>query len=68
MRIQSKSEQKCHHELGFPLEKWIGLAHVKPKPGNDVLGGAAGAYVAAVALAGDPDDFGKFVVGHKQCH
>lgn len=30
---------------------WIGLAHVKPRQGNDLLDGAAGAFVPVVALA-----------------
>jgi hypothetical protein len=34
-----------------PAEPWIGLAHVKPRQGNDSLRGAKGAYVCVVALA-----------------
>src|SRR5207249_2158345 len=41
--------------------KWIGLAHVKPKPGNDTLSGALEAYVAAIALAKDSTQFSEKV-------
>jgi hypothetical protein len=40
-----------------PSHKWIGLAHVRPLPGNTTLGTSAGAYVAAVGLAENADTF-----------
>lgn len=39
------------------MEAWIGLAHVKPRIGNDLLEGAAGAFVPVVAIAEDFDRF-----------
>ena len=36
---------------------WIGTAHVTPRPGNDLLEGAAGAFVPIVALAEDMTEF-----------
>jgi len=42
-------------------QKWIGLAHVKPQPGNDTLGNALGAFVPAVALAGSARDYAQQV-------
>jgi hypothetical protein len=33
------------------VEVWIGVAHVKPRPSNDLLEGAIGAFVSSVALA-----------------
>lgn len=36
---------------------WIGLAHVRPKEGNNSLEGALGAFVPILALAYDIDDF-----------
>jgi hypothetical protein len=39
------------------MEPWIGLAHVRPLPGNDLLEGAIGAFVTVVALARSEDDF-----------
>ena len=38
-------------------KRWIGLAQVKPKPGNKALGEAAGAFVASIALANSLDDY-----------
>ena len=43
------------------VQKWIGLAHVRPLPGNTVLGTSAGAYVAAVGLADNADTFAQLV-------
>ena len=40
-------------------KKWIGLAHIAPRPGNNTLSGAIGAIVSAIALAGDAEDFGQ---------
>jgi len=40
---------------------WIGLAHVKPKPGNALLDGAAGAFVPVVALADNESEFASSV-------
>lgn len=40
---------------------WIGLAHVKPRPRNDQLDGAGGAFVPAVALAVDESEFATVV-------
>ncbi len=42
-------------------QKWIGLVHVKPKPNNDSLEGAKGAFVSAIALANDEMDFSGIV-------
>ena len=39
------------------LETWIGIAHVKPRPGNQMLGHACGAMVPILALACSQDDF-----------
>jgi len=36
---------------------WIGLAHVRPQSSNDLLEGALGAFVPAVALAANVEDF-----------
>jgi hypothetical protein len=41
--------------------KWIGLFSVRPQKGNNVLGDAIGALVAAIALAEDPADFSRKV-------
>lgn len=38
-------------------QKWIGLAHVKPKTGNNLLQGALGAFVPILALTTEIDDF-----------
>lgn len=37
--------------------KWIGLAHVRPLPGNTALGSSVGAYANVVGLADDPATF-----------
>lgn len=39
------------------MEVWIGLAHVKPKLGNDLLDGARGAFVPVLALASNVNEF-----------
>ena len=39
------------------MEVWIGLAHVKPKPGNGLLDGAKGAFVPVLAWASNADEF-----------
>jgi hypothetical protein len=44
-----------------PVCKWIGLAHVRPMPGNSALGGSTGAYVAVVGIADDVDAFARIV-------
>lgn len=31
---------------------WVGTAEVAPRPGNELLGGASGAYVPVVGIAG----------------
>ena len=41
---------------------WIGLAHVKPRPRNEVLGNVAGAYVACVGLAHEIEEYFDLVV------
>lgn len=41
---------------------WIGLAQVKPRPGNEMLGIATGAFVPVLALARTQDDFVNKVV------
>jgi len=38
-------------------EIWIGLAHVKPKQGNEALQGARGAFVPILSMATDSDHF-----------
>lgn len=43
------------------MDVWIGLAHVKPKPGNAVLEGAVGAFVPSLALAVDESDYASKV-------
>jgi hypothetical protein len=47
MNTQNKPEKRT----------WIGLAHVKPWPGNNMLEGAIGAFVNVLALAVDTSDF-----------
>lgn len=44
------------------LQAWIGLVHVKPRPGNEILGRAGGAFVPAIALARSGEDFVSKVV------
>jgi hypothetical protein len=36
---------------------WIGLAHVKPRAGNNLLNGAIGAFVPILAIAKGINDF-----------
>jgi hypothetical protein len=36
---------------------WVGVAHVKPKPGNQLLEGSPGAFVNGVTLATSEADF-----------
>jgi len=38
-------------------EIWIGLAHVKPKQGNDALQGAKGAFAPILSMATDVNSF-----------
>jgi hypothetical protein len=38
-------------------ETWIGLAHVKPRPGNKTLGNAIGAIAPVLALAFSTESF-----------
>jgi hypothetical protein len=38
---------------------WIGLAHVIPRRGNDMLGTAAGAFVPVLAIARDEASFSE---------
>ena len=38
---------------------WIGMAHVRPREGNELLDGALGAFVQVLALAENEDDFIK---------
>lgn len=40
-----------------PTNRWIGLVHVSPLPGNRVLGKSKGAFVAAVGDADTPAIF-----------
>src|SRR5437588_7334997 len=44
------------------MEVWVGLVHVKPRRGNDVLEDAVGAFVPAVGLAENEIDFASAVV------
>jgi hypothetical protein len=39
------------------LERWSGIARVMPRPGNNALGDARGAFVGIAALARDEQDF-----------
>ncbi len=41
----------------FAPDVWIGLAHAIPRPTNDLLDGALGAYVNAVAIASSEHEF-----------
>ena len=50
-----------NRETQQPKQKWIGLVNVRPKAGNDGLGNALGAFVASIALAEGPADFGRKV-------
>ena len=43
------------------MEVWVGLVHVKPRRGNDVLEDAIGAFVPAVGLAENGNDFASAV-------
>ncbi len=36
---------------------WVGLVGVRPRPGNDALEGARGAFVRFLALAAGADDY-----------
>jgi hypothetical protein len=47
MNTQTNNKRQC----------WIGLAHVRPKVGNNLLEGARGAFVPILALADGIDDF-----------
>jgi hypothetical protein len=48
----------------FGREVWIGLAGVRPRPGNEIFGRRAGAYVNVVALADTLDDPRRVVTSH----
>ncbi len=39
------------------MEIWIGTVHVRPKPGNEDLGEALGAYVPTLALADSEETY-----------
>ena len=54
MSIPSSDKQQCH-------QMWIGLVNVRPKAGNAALGNALGAFVASIALAKGPGDYGQKV-------
>ena len=43
-------------------QKWIGLANVTPKPGNDLLGTGPGAFVVSIAWANSARDYFRKVV------
>ncbi|HEV2948420.1 MAG TPA: hypothetical protein VGX70_13665 [Gemmataceae bacterium] len=43
-------------------EIWIGLAHVKPRPANDLLEGSRGAFVNSVGLAENEQDFASALI------
>ncbi len=47
MNTQTNNTRQC----------WIGLAHVRPKVGNNMLEGALGAFVPILALADGIDEF-----------
>jgi hypothetical protein len=38
-------------------KKWIGMAKVRPRPGNTDLGEAIGAFVAAIGFADSREDY-----------
>jgi hypothetical protein len=38
-------------------EPWIGTVHIKPRPGNEIIGCAIGAFVPALALASSADEY-----------
>lgn len=38
------------------MRRWIGLAHVRPVPGNQSLGEAKGAHTPVVGLAKNAED------------
>ena len=40
---------------------WIGLAHVKPRRGNNLLKDAAGAYVNILAMANNKQEYIKII-------
>ena len=50
------------------MEMWIGLVHVRPQPTNKLLGDAVGAFVPAVALADNEEDFASIATAclHQQ--
>jgi hypothetical protein len=43
-------------------EIWIGCAHVKPRPGNDLLDGSRGAFINSVGLAENEQDFASALI------
>jgi hypothetical protein len=47
---------------GAAKQPWVGLIGLKPRPGNEILGSAQGAYVYMLALATDERDFRKAVL------
>ena len=46
------------------MEVWIGLVHVKPSLGCNLLNGATGAFVSVVAIAEDGENFSRSVAAY----
>lgn len=42
-------------------QRWIGMAHVRPRPGNDALGDAKVAFVVSIAWADSVRDYSEQV-------
>jgi hypothetical protein len=43
--------------LNATFDVWIGLVEVRPLQGNEMLAGDPGAFVNALTIAGDAEDF-----------
>jgi len=66
--VNPRGVTKAEYTMNIPNKnkhqsklKWIGLINVKPRPGNSALGNALGAFVASIALADGPEEYGRKV-------
>lgn len=50
------------------MDIWIGLAHVEPCEGNNLLKGGCGVFVPVVGLASDADDLAMLTATLLQHH
>jgi hypothetical protein len=61
--LKDSAEFRSENEKEFfTMVVWVGLAHVKPRPGNDLLGCAVGAFVPSVGLAENEQEFVSVLV------